>query len=513
MSLPRSASSAEPDTFKLPGTSSSEEPDAPRDLLLRIVGESSSESYRVPAGRVVVLGRGGKADVDIGDASISRRHALIYNSSAVPQLVDMRSANGTWVGDKRLEPEKGVAVRPGDVIRLGSVRMVILPTNPAAKPESRPNGPPAPEVVVKAPQMREVYELAARVAQSTISVLILGETGVGKEVLAETIHRRSLRADKPFLCLNCGAFSESLLESEIFGHEKGAFTGAVQTKIGLLESADGGTVFLDEVGEMPPSLQVKLLRVLEERKITRVGDLRPRPINVRFIAATHRDLANEVALGTFRQDLFFRINGISITIPPLRERICEVPDLAEHFLELSARRAGLPRGPRLSREAVAVLEAHDWPGNIRELRNVMDRAVVLCAGDEVTPAHLQMDRVLRAATHLQTMVPPPVGRGAPPPPPSWRGAPPPSAPSFPATPGVPSFPGQPAGALRPAAPPPPPSSGGIGSEEERLRILEALERCAGNQTHAAELLGISRSTLIARLELYGIPRPRPRRRE
>jgi len=543
----RPAAAVETETFKIGGSTPAAHNSA-GDLLLRVVGAEPVGPFRIPWDRVAVLGRGGKADIELNDASISRRHALIYNKEPAPQIVDMHSANGTWVGDRRLEPERGATIAPGDVIRLGSVRLLVTEALEEAEPASHPVASPA-RVIVVSPQMRELYELAGRIAQSSISVLILGETGSGKEVLAEAIHRRSPRAKGPFLCLNCGALPENLLESELFGHERGAFTGAVQNKVGLLESANGGTVFLDEVGEMPASLQVKLLRVLEERKITRIGDRQPRSIDVRFIAATHRDLGEAVGRGTFRQDLFFRINGITLSIPPLRERVAEIAELARHFLEDAGRRAGFPSAPELSADAVALLEAHDWPGNIRELRNVIERALILCSGGVVTAQNLQLSSPLRTTAVLPTVLPP---APYPPPPPSYAGMPGMPPPSYPGMP-PPSYPGMPGpppsyGAIPPpppsyaAIPPPPPSyatppppsyatpsppsygsapspapfypaASSPGSEEERRRILEALERCAGNQTHAARMLGISRGTLIARLDLYDIPRPRRGRGE
>jgi two-component system response regulator AtoC len=333
----------------------------------------------------------------------------------------------------------------------------------------------APEgFVVENARMRQLYAMAERVAAATINVLITGETGVGKEVLAATVHSRSPRAGRPFLCINCAALSESLLESELFGHEKGAFTGAVQTKPGLLEAASGGTLLLDEVGEMSLSMQAKLLRVLETHQVMRVGATKPLSIDVRFIAATNRDLEEEVANRTFREDLFFRLNGICLEIPPLRERPEEIEPLARRSMENVARQ--MDRGvPALSGDALELLRSYGWPGNIRELRNVMERAMILCAGEEITPEHLPAQKMRR-----------PVEQGV-----------------LPAASSSPAMMATPMAVREP----------GLGGRDEKMAnarraIIDALERCAGNQTRAAELLGISRRTLCSRLKEYNIPRPR-----
>jgi DNA-binding NtrC family response regulator len=257
----------------------------------------------------------------------------------------------------------------------------------APPPEDRPSRPTPGRVVAHEPSMLALLDQMARVAKSPISVLLLGETGVGKEVLAEEIHGLSGRSGR-FVPINCGALPETLLESELFGHEKGSFTGAMKRKEGLFEAAEGGTIFLDEVGELPLSTQVKLLRVLEDRKVLPVGGRAPQPVDVRFVAATNRDVEAEVEAGRFRSDLYYRLNGTTLTVPPLRERPADVEPLVERFIHSACRAAQRATVPRASAETLDVLRTYHWPGNIRELRNVVERAVVLADGDTIQPAHL-----------------------------------------------------------------------------------------------------------------------------
>jgi two-component system, NtrC family, response regulator AtoC len=329
------------------------------------------------------------------------------------------------------------------------------------------------EPVLKSEVMQRLYHLAERAAggrgvSGLINVLILGETGAGKEVLADWIHRRSPRASGPLVCINCAAISPSLLESELFGHEKGAFTGATQAKPGLLEAAAGGTVFLDEIGDMPAALQTKLLRALENHEVTRVGGLGPRKIDVRFVAATNQDLEAAVANKSFRQDLYFRLNGISLTIPPLRERPDEIEPLARRFITAAAT-AAKRRPPSLSAEALEILAGYAWPGNIRELRNVVERAMVLCEGGEITPEHLPLDK-LRPSLEAPRITPPTPAAAVP--------------------------------AASPAGPSLTPPE-----VAERQQILDLLAQYGGNQTRVAKTLGVARGTLIERLKRYGIKRP------
>jgi transcriptional regulator with GAF, ATPase, and Fis domain len=289
--------------------------------------------------------------------------------------------------------------------------------------------------------------MANRVARSTLSVLILGETGVGKDMLARTIHDRSPRSAGAFVAINCSALPPSLVESELFGHERGAFTGADRSRPGLLEQADGGTVFLDELGELPVAIQAKLLRVIEDRVVTPVGRGAPRELDVRFIAATNRDIGREIRAGTFREDLFFRLGAVVLTVPPLRERRSEIPSLARRALADATADQGA--SPILAPEAIDFLRGLPWPGNIRELRNVIARAVLF--SDMATLRESDLRAALECSLS-RTAVSEPV-------------------------------------------------------DEERGRILSALQECGGNQTRAALLLGLSRGAFIYRLQRHGITRP------
>jgi sigma-54 specific flagellar transcriptional regulator A len=242
-------------------------------------------------------------------------------------------------------------------------------------------------IIGNSPAIKRIYELTAKVACCQSTVLVLGESGTGKELIAKSIHLNSDRADKPFIPVNCGAIPADLLESELFGHEKGAFTSAVATRIGRFELADGGTILLDEIGEMPQMLQVKLLRVLQERSFERVGGARTINVDVRIIAATNQDLEAAVKGGRFREDLFYRLNVIPIEIPPLRERVDDIPLLCRFFIEKYSKRFG--RNPiTITGEAAKIFASYSWPGNVRELENAIERLLVLNDNDIVTPSDL-----------------------------------------------------------------------------------------------------------------------------
>jgi two-component system response regulator AtoC len=369
----------------------------------------------------------------------------------------------------------GISVSPDD----GSTR-AALQRAAAARLVDAP-APVAPGVDLHT--LKKVVPTLDRISAGTINVLILGETGVGKEVVAHAIHDLSPRSAAPIVCLNCCALSETLLESELFGHERGAFTGAIRAKPGLLEAAQGGTLFLDEIGEMSLGLQAKLLRVLEQKEVTRVGGLKPRAIDVRIVAATNRDLSADIDAERFRQDLYFRLSGVSIVVPPLRERLDELEPLTRRFVarasELSQRAV-----PSISPEVFALLRAYHWPGNIRELRNIAERAVLLCA-EVIQLQHLPVDKMAPDLPSRRG----PVG-------PTTRHPPPMSADDDLGSSRV--HVGQDIGLE------------GIvrDAQQDRARIIDALRTCHGNQTKAAEVLGISRRTLVSRLTEYDLPRPR-----
>ncbi|MGB9773798.1 MAG: sigma-54-dependent transcriptional regulator [Bacteroidota bacterium] len=257
------------------------------------------------------------------------------------------------------------------------------------------------EIITRNEEMRKMLDLALQVADSTISVLIEGESGTGKELLAHFIHKNSQRRDAPFIRVNCAALAETLLESELFGHVKGAFTGALKDRIGRFEMADGGTIFLDEVAEIPPNIQVKLLRFLQSREFERVGESITRKVDVRVIAATNRNLEEALRNGTFRDDLYYRLNAVRIKLPPLRERPEDIPLLVHHFLLKFAdqlqQNGGNKSIPSISPETLGILTRYQWPGNVRELENTMERAVILSRGGTIEPQHLP-EEILNAGS-------------------------------------------------------------------------------------------------------------------
>ena len=317
------------------------------------------------------------------------------------------------------------------------------------------------------PSMQAVIKLADQVARSEASILITGESGVGKEVMARYLHTHSKRAERPFISVNCAAIPDNLLESELFGHEKGAFTGAVARRIGKFEEADGGTLLLDEISEMDARLQAKLLRAIQERIIDRVGGTRPVPVNIRIIATSNRDLAKAVAEGTFREDLLYRLNVVNLRLPALRERPGDVAVLADHFVKKYAAANGVAVRP-LSQDARRALAAHRWPGNVRELENAMHRAVLLAVGTEIDAEAIR----LPDGQPLMGALGGTVDNGL-----AGRAA-------------------QTADAVSRAY------VGQTVAQMEKSLILDTLTHCLGNRTHAANILGISIRTLRNKLNEY-----------
>jgi transcriptional regulator with PAS, ATPase and Fis domain len=341
--------------------------DARNDWVLVVCTAMGVVRREVQPGAALVLGRGEHVDIDIDDDSVSRRHARLYVGDPV-RIEDLGSRHGTVVLGKRLAAAEIATLPLGATAELGATSVVLHRGRHTAADAAAPEG-----ALVVDDAMQRLYALLDTIAPSAMSVLILGETGTGKEVYARAVHARSTRAARPFVALNCASLVESLLESELFGHEKGAYTGAAAAKPGLLEMADGGTVFLDEIGELPPTTQAKLLRVLENGEVLRVGSVKPRHIDVRVVAATNVDLDAAIQNGWFRRDLYYRLNGFVVNLPPLRERRRDIMPLAQRFA------AALGRS-RFTDAAERALCEHAWPGNVRELKTVIERAVLLSAG-------------------------------------------------------------------------------------------------------------------------------------
>jgi len=371
----------------------------------------------------------------------------------------------------------GVNVRPeaaAAAIRAGAKEFIPLPPDAeliaavlaAVADDERP-------MIARDPSMQAVIEMADKIAASDASILITGESGSGKEVMARYVHSKSKRSSAPFVSVNCAAIPENLLESELFGHEKGAFTGAVARRIGKFEEADGGTLLLDEISEMDPRLQAKLLRALQEREIDRVGGTKPVKVNIRILATSNRDLRKSVADGDFREDLLFRLNVVNLALPPLRDRPADIVALADHFIRKYSVANAIEERP-LSDAARTQLLARQWAGNVRELENSMHRAVLLASGREITPDAIRM----------------PDGS-------VFSGA---------ASGGVARQAADAADAVQ---------RGMVGktvAEVEQDLILDTLDHCLGNRTHAANILGISIRTLRNKLKLYsdqGVDIPAP----
>jgi DNA-binding NtrC family response regulator len=456
----------------------SEEP-----LVAVVSSSKGAQIIPLPEKSPFLLGRAAECEVTIVDTSVSRRHLRMIVGDDL-RIVDLGSANGTTYEGNALEPYAETVVELARPIALGGVTLLVHAAQSVVAP-GRAAGPgvlftPPAVDVVKDDALKRIYALLPTIGPSPLSVLIQGETGVGKEVFADAIHRSSGRADAPFVKINCAALPESILEGELFGYEKGAFSGAIVARPGLFEAAHHGTVFLDEIGELPFHTQAKLLRVLESGDVMRLGSRTPTKIDVRFIAATNRDLRAAVERKEFRADLYYRLEGVRVEIPPLRLRPLDVVALAEFFLARLAGRMGLV-APKISEGAAGTLRAYSWPGNVRELRNVVERALVMNP-----EAEFLMEEQLLVSAPESTSEPPP-----PPPPKATirmrtEDLLPPKSGTSAAAPN-----------LRSSL-----------DEIEKQAILDALEKTNGNQSAAARMLGMGRHAFLNRLDAYGIPRPR-----
>ncbi|HET9620159.1 MAG TPA: sigma 54-interacting transcriptional regulator [Kofleriaceae bacterium] len=335
---------------------------------------------RVTGGRSII------SDLVVADKAVSGTHFEVSARDDGYRLRDLNSRNGIYVGDLRI---REVFLRPGTVFRIGHTNIQFQTLQDVVEIElSKKDRFDA--MLGASPAMREIFAHLEKVAPSDLTCLITGETGTGKEMVARALHNASNRKSRPFVVLDCGSIPRELIESTLFGHEKGSFTGAVTQHVGCFEQANGGTIFLDEIGELDITLQPKLLRVLEQREIKRVGGDRTHKVDVRVLAATNRDLREEVNKGTFREDLYFRLSVVHVELPPMRERKDDIPGLANHFL----REVGTRRGMTMSwsQDALVAMMNHSWPGNVREMRNVVERAAALSDGPVITRADLVFGR-------------------------------------------------------------------------------------------------------------------------
>ncbi|WP_394851044.1 sigma 54-interacting transcriptional regulator [Pendulispora rubella] len=436
--------------------------DSPQELsepfLIRRSGNELS-LFELRGRREWLIGRARDAQIVANDAEVSRHHAKLMFANGALTVEDLGSRNGTLVNGHALRSAT-VRIGPGDIVVIGECQLIVATqagrvwgTRSSTSSSVNAGAEHQVDIVLADPEMARVYASVRKVARMATTVLILGETGSGKDVLAQQLHQWSPRAEKPLVRVNCAGIPETLLESELFGYERGAFTGADRRKAGYFEAAQGGTIFLDEIGELSSAAQVKLLNVLENRALTRLGGTSPIPIDVRVVCATHRDLQAFVGIERFRADLYYRISPFMVRVPPLRDRLAEVCLLAEIFVNKLATETGAPP-PTIAPDAITMLMAYPWPGNVRELRNAVEHAFVMADGStlrcEHFPSEIQTGAVLQPASSRA-----------------------------------------PTSRIRQRV-----------NEVERKTIEEAIAAEGGNQTRAAARLGISRRTLVYKLAQY-----------
>ena len=411
------------------------------------IRRGDNETLRGFEGDTLSVGKDAANEIVLDDGFISARHLRITRKPRGFHVVDLQSTNGTFLGSIRIHDAE---VPPYTILRVGETELTLEPV------EDTPVNTGFLGMVGHDPSVRQLVELIDRVAPSNAAVAIFGESGTGKELVAHALHTRSSRSEKPFIPVNCAAISKDLIESELFGHEKGAFTGATNARKGAFEEADGGTLFLDEIGELPLELQAKLLRALESGEIKRVGASRPIHVDVRVVAATNRDLLAASREGRFREDLYYRLCVVPLHLPPLRSRRGDILPLAEHFLKQFS-----PRGQQIQLLPAAVerMKTHSWPGNIRELRNVVHRALLLRKGPSIDVADLSFDT--ERSPEVGVMVPE-------------------------------HLPGM--------------TLEGMMEKLERQIVEAALRKYGNNRERVARELGVARSTLFKRLKDWGLTR-------
>lgn len=383
----------------------------------------------------------------LSDPTVSRKHAALTESAGVYVIRDLNSTNGTYLD--------GVLIREavlefGRTITLGETQIRFVPFQ--EKIEVYPSSKNAfGDVYGQSIQMRNIFGILEKVVPTDVTVILEGETGTGKELLARAIHTHSARSEGPFVVFDCGSIAENLVESELFGHEKGAFTGAIYSRQGVFEMARGGTLFLDEIGELASDLQPKLLRVLETREVKRLGGSETRRVDFRLVAATHRDLALEVKEGRFREDLFYRLSVLRLRIAPLRERKEDIPLITQQLLRNLTIEYKTSTAPEVTRETLEILNSYDWPGNIRELRNVLSRALAMGGKTVIRPADLLLSHDSESYVEKMDSL---IGKSL--------------------------------------------------EEIERTAILQTLKAHQGNKTQTAKALGIAYSTLYEKIKKYGL---------